>query len=214
MVETVRLTLAVLVALTLAATGLLAADVAVPASQDVSTGSPATTAAVSSDGNARRLHCLADKPAGPRFKLPADRVWPARPGEADVCLWAGDRFAAMSITIDDNWTPDHPFWIDAGKKTGLKFTWFVITDNIKPRSFGGTWDDWKTLRELGHDVQSHTVTHLSGKLAVEPEYRDSIAAIKENLPGNKVLTLAYPGGTKLQNDRALAVCALSRRDDS
>lgn len=152
----------------------------------------------------KQLHCLADKPAGPRFKLPLDRVWPARPGEADVCLWDGDRFAAMSITIDDNWALDHPFWSDAGKRTGLKFTWFVITNNIKPRSFGGIWDDWKKIHELGHDVQSHTVTHLSGKLEVEPEYRDAITAIETNLPGSKVMALAYPGGTKIQNDRGLA----------
>jgi hypothetical protein len=42
---------------------------------------------------------------GGRFKTPTDLVWPAKPGEADVCLWSGDRFACCSITIDDNCKP-------------------------------------------------------------------------------------------------------------
>jgi len=193
MAQTIRSVVVAVAALAMAAGGLMAADAA-----------PAPAAASIVNPNSKQLRCLAEKPSGPRFKLPADRVWPAKPGEADVCLWDGDRFAAMSITIDDNWAPDHPFWSDAGKKTGLRFTWFVVTDTIKPNSFGGTWDDWKKLRDLGHDVQSHTVTHLSGRLEVEPEYRDSITAIEKNLPGAKVLALAYPGGTKLQNDRGLA----------
>jgi peptidoglycan/xylan/chitin deacetylase (PgdA/CDA1 family) len=204
MASNVRWIVAVALSLATASAGISADAAPAPTSK------PAGAATTSTSGpainaNPHQLHCLADKPVQPRFKLPPDRVWPAKPGEADVCLWDGDRFAAMSITIDDNWTPDHPFWLDAGKKTGLKFTWFVITDNIKPNSFGGTWDDWRKIREAGHDVQSHTVSHLSGKVELEPEYRDSIDIIQKNLPGSKVLTLAYPGGSKtMVNDANVA----------
>ena len=54
---------------------------------------------------------LPPPPKGGRFKTPTDLVWPEKPGDADVCLWAGDRFAACSITIDDNCKPDHEWWL-------------------------------------------------------------------------------------------------------
>lgn len=38
-------------------------------------------------------------------------TWPANPGEAEVCLWKSDKYAAASITIDDNWGPDHQWWV-------------------------------------------------------------------------------------------------------
>lgn len=30
-----------------------------------------------------------------------DISWPKHPGEAEVCLWKGDKYAAASITIDE-----------------------------------------------------------------------------------------------------------------
>ena len=47
-------------------------------------------------------------------------------------------------------------------------------------------------------MQSHTVNHLNVKSptwkGVENEYSESIRQIEANMPGNKVMTLAYPGG--------------------
>ena len=56
-----------------------------------------------------QLMNLPPPPKGGRFKTPGDLVWPGNPGEADVCLWSGDRFAACSITIDDNCRPTGKF---------------------------------------------------------------------------------------------------------
>jgi len=152
-------------------------------------------------GNA--LHALAGKPEKPRFEL-TDRVWPAKPGEAAVCLWADDKLAAASITIDDNWAPDHPWWIAMGEKTGFRFTWFVITERVGG-GLWGTWDDFRKLKTLGHDVQSHTVSHLRGELDIVAEYRDSKATLEKEIPDHRVIVLAYPGGKHtVQNDPAVA----------
>ncbi|MCU0664765.1 MAG: polysaccharide deacetylase family protein [Myxococcota bacterium] len=122
-----------------------------------------------------------------------DRNWPENHGEADLCLWKDDRLAAFSFTIDDNTAPEHEWWIARGNEYGFRFTWFVVSGSIGT-AWGGSWGDFIELFSLGHDVQSHTVTHLSGELDITAEYADSKAAIEEGVPGAKVLTLAYPGG--------------------
>lgn len=152
------------------------------------------------------LRCLADAPEKPRFEL-TDRTWPAQPGEAAICLWAGDKLAALSITIDDNIAPDHDWWSEQGQKYGWHFTWFVITERVGAgNAFFGTWDGFARLRALGHDVQSHTRTHLhDDAMSIADEYRLPVADIENNLKDTKVLTLAYPGGAKsARNDRKVA----------
>lgn len=143
-----------------------------------------------------------------RFKI-TDRVWPEKYGQADVCIWKDDKLASCSITIDDNMALDHEWWIEQGNKYKFKFTWFVITSRIKePRNkYHGTWDDFKKLHKLGHDVQSHTVTHRSKKMgkSAEDDYKEAIFEIQENIPGNIVLVLAYPGGNILPNDFDVAM---------
>ena len=46
------------------------------------------------------------KTGAPRFD-PPEITWPAAPGEAEICLWKDDKYAAVSLTIDDNCRPDH-----------------------------------------------------------------------------------------------------------
>ena len=138
-----------------------------------------------------------------------DRDWPAQAGTASICLWADDALAACSITIDDNTAPDHAWWQEMSRKYGLRLTWFIVTGSVG-KGWGGTWDGWRQLHAAGHDVQSHTVNHLNTKSPTwhgpEAEYADSIKAIEANMPGNKVLVLAYPGGKDQDtlNDPALA----------
>jgi len=138
-----------------------------------------------------------------------DRDWPSEPGMASICLWADDALAACSITIDDNTAPDHAWWQEMSRKYGLRLTWFIITSRVGT-AWGGTWDGWRQLHAAGHDVQSHTVNHLHIESPTwkgpEAEYADSIKEIEANMPGNKVLVLAYPGGkgSDTLNDPALA----------
>ena len=51
-----------------------------------------------------------DPTSGERFTL-TDIVWPANIGDANVCLWSGDKIAAASLTIDDNIENDHEWWL-------------------------------------------------------------------------------------------------------
>ncbi len=150
----------------------------------------------------------------PRFEI-TDRVWPDPSDPPHVCLWKDDKLAAVSITIDDNTAPDHDWWVEHAERYGFKVTWFVITGLISDRpTYHGTWAGFARLRELGHDVQSHTVTHLNFSRGFDPddpdkdiahEYAGSIAAIEEHLPGGRVVTLAYPGGKNTHyNDDAEA----------
>jgi hypothetical protein len=156
-----------------------------------------------------QLFNLADTPTGPRFELSKERTWPVNPGDAEVCLWDGDRFAAMSITIDDNTQPDHEWWMHITSELGMKVTWFVVTKNVTG-GFGGTWEGFTALNQAGHAIQSHTATHL-GKAdqpdwqGIEWEYAESQKDIEGAMPGNRVLTMAYSGGKNSElHDREVA----------
>ncbi|PTX99334.1 hypothetical protein DB346_15845 [Verrucomicrobia bacterium LW23] len=146
----------------------------------------------------------------PRFKV-TDRTWPAEPGDAEICLWKDDKLAAISVTVDDNCAPDVPWWVEMGEKYKFPVTWFIITDRIgtDARAFGGTWDLWRGVLEKGHDVQSHTHTHLHVELPdwkdIEWEYAESKTLLEKNLPGHRIRFLAYPGGKNSgKNDRSVA----------
>ena len=145
-----------------------------------------------------QLFSLSEKPKKPRFEI-TDRVWPQTVGEADISLWHDDKLAAFSFTIDDNQAPDVDWWLEQGKKYNFPFTWFLITERINDEpSFWGTWAQWREVLAAGHDVQSHTMTHLHTELpqwkSIEWEYGDSLKMLQENLPGHVTGSLAYPGG--------------------
>jgi hypothetical protein len=148
-------------------------------------------------------------PKAGRIAVPSDREWPARAGEAGVCLWEDDKIAAFSITIDDNCRPDHEWWLKLSDELGFKLTWFIITDSVggPNAGFNGTWDDWRKIVAAGHSVQSHTTNHNSAKTAgreladeeLERMYGDSLKVIAENLPGNRACCIAYPRGEVHRN---------------
>jgi hypothetical protein len=166
----------------------------------------ATATCVSAPSCALEVEVLeATLAAVPACDMTSGRVWPAAHGDVCLCPWKDDKLAAISITIDDNTAPEHDWWIAQGETHDFRFTWFVITERIGTGDFWGTWQQFADLHSLGHDVQSHTVSHLSGNLTIEEEYRDSQLAIEANIPGIEVPTLAYPGGTNSHlNDPAVA----------
>ena len=138
-----------------------------------------------------------------RFTPPADRTWPANPGDAEVCLWKDDAFAAGSITIDDNCAYDHDWWLAQARENDLRLTWFVITDNVEGSNptAGGTWPGWQRLANAGHAIQSHSTNHR-GSTEENPFdeadwlsfYGDSKAAIDSHVTNNVCECIAYPGG--------------------
>jgi Polysaccharide deacetylase len=136
-----------------------------------------------------------------RIKV-TDRAWPAKYGEADICLWKNDKLVAFSVTIDDNNVPDHEYWLALGDKYGWKWTWFVIVNRIKDRpNHYGTWADFQKIADKGHDIQSHAFSHRDKKLniPIDKDYADAATEINKNIKNNRCLTMAYPGGA-LPND--------------
>jgi peptidoglycan/xylan/chitin deacetylase (PgdA/CDA1 family) len=137
---------------------------------------------------------------GERFPL-REITWPAQPGQAEICLWQDDKYAACSITIDDNCAPDHEWWLEQTAKHGFKVTWFVVTGGVggKNAGFNGTWEGFRKLREAGHEVQSHTISHgksdhTRDEAEVQREYAVSKQAVEEGIPGHRCIALAYPYG--------------------
>lgn len=152
-----------------------------------------------------KLRNLPDKPAEPRFPL-TGKVWPSKPGEASVCLWADDKVAAMSLGVDDNNAMDLPYWKELSKKYGgLNITWNLITHNIdgvvsKGRMVGaGTWDAWRQMLSEGFRVASHSVMHNHCPVPSDgwpgPEWEAAFSKydLEEHLPGTQIRVFAYPG---------------------
>lgn len=135
--------------------------------------------------------------------------WPAKPGEAEVCLWKDDKIAALSITIDDNTAPDVEEWIKRAKPLEFPLTWFIISGHVGTGVYWGTWESWQKVLDTGYDVQSHTVTHLGnigeGWAGIDWEYDQSQKDIQAHLKDHEVHFLAYPGGKNaVANDPAVA----------
>jgi len=152
-----------------------------------------------------------------RFEI-TDRIWPATAGEANICLWKDDALGAYSITIDDNCAPDLNWWVEQGNTFGFRFTWFVISGRPSQYNtgFNGIWDaaddpaygrpSWNELQDTGHDIQSHTVTHLhyleenreerdaESVTNIAAEYSIAIEHVETFITNHPCTMLAYPGG--------------------
>ncbi len=138
-----------------------------------------------------------------RIQVPADRVWPANPGEGDVCLWSMDRFAACAIAIDGDYRGEHEWWLKALAELDIKATWFAVTDPIdangrKTGTTEGCWKEWQALADAGHSIQSHTTDNSEEKElsadALARMYGDSLKTINRNIRNNLACTIAYPNG--------------------
>lgn len=123
-----------------------------------------------------------------------DRSWPDSFGKMNISLWSQDKLAAFSLTIDDNHTGDHHFWYEMADLYSWRWTWFIIANQVGwgPHDH---WGHWQQALDKGHDVQTHTYSHLCDALFYTyREYRQSQAVINQNLNGAKVITMAYPFG--------------------
>ena len=154
-------------------------------------------------------------PEGDRFDLPLQQTWPEADYGAEVCLWRYDRYAALSFGHDDNCDWDIPFLLRESERNGFKLTWWLITKNIGDTgstSGSGNWPEWRECFAAGHAIESHSHTHewagggqtvqaaaAAAGMSVEDYvefcmYSNSLAVIREKIPGCKPSTLAFPGG--------------------
>lgn len=165
-----------------------------------------------------QLKNLKDTPTADRFVRPLEKVWPAQANDIDIALWKDDKFAAVSITIDDNIIEDHDYWTQISQQYGWKFTWFIIVNKLgKGSDTYGNWSDFQTLLNQGHDVESHTLTHTQHDdqrpdIEIEAEYGDSLDQINQNITTNDAQTISYPYGD-FKRDIA-AKHAIAGRDTS
>jgi peptidoglycan/xylan/chitin deacetylase (PgdA/CDA1 family) len=143
----------------------------------------------------------ATKPkASPRKSKVTGRVWPTKVGDASICLWADDKVAVLSLTIDDNCAPNVDWWLEQSKELNIQLTWFLVTGGIGKQSFSGSYELWKRVLDAGHAIESHTVTHLAGARTpdtwkgIDWEYGESLKQLETGLAGHRVNFLAYPGG--------------------
>ena len=141
----------------------------------------------------------------PRFPL-TGKTWPSVYGTADVSLWNDDKVGAASLTIDDGATPDHEWWIEQMNLYNWKMTWFIIVSYVENGNMGyaGTWDVWRRLYNMGHDIGSHTMTHghcadncqsenIMDCCSYEIEYGESQRLIRERLGSDAGEVIAYDG---------------------
>lgn len=142
---------------------------------------------------AGQLLNLPDPGTIPRFTV-SGLQWPANVGDLSIAMWAKDKVAAFSLTIDDNHVQDHAFWYEMAEQYGWKWTWFLIANQIGWSS-ADHWGHWQKALDKGHEVQSHGQTHLCDALFYTyREYRQSQVEIERNLANAQVRTLAYPFG--------------------
>lgn len=136
---------------------------------------------------------LPDPGATPRFTV-TGLQWPTNVGDLSISMWAKDKIAAFSLTIDDNHVQDHAFWYEMSEQYGWKWTWFLIANQIGWSS-ADHWGHWQKAVDKGHEAQSHGQTHLCDALFYTfREYRQSQVEIERSLANAKVRTLAYPFG--------------------
>lgn len=151
-----------------------------------------------------------------RFTV-TDRVWPAKVGDADVCLWADDKMAAVTFALDDGDAPEIKWWLYQMESRGWRMTWHMIVGyadrNFSTNMFG-SWADYRGISARGHEVSSHTMNHghcsdpappyscpidtaldtaKSSCCDINYEYGQAKKEIHDSLGGSQGLTMAYSG---------------------
>lgn len=100
----------------------------------------------------------------------------------EVGTWGNFAKGAISHTFDDNTTGQIKSAMPAFDEKGFKMTFFVVT------SWFSDWSPYKEAFKNGHEIASHTVSHNSS----DNEFQNSKNTIKQNVPGEMCVTVAYP----------------------
>jgi hypothetical protein len=104
--------------------------------------------------------------------------------------WPGFRTAALSYTFDDNCSNQLAVAVPMFNEFSFKLTLFTVTTWVT------SWAGLKSAALLGHEIASHTVTHVSlgglGASTQDNELKNSRDAINANITNQKCVTMAYP----------------------
>ncbi|HEX3019029.1 MAG TPA: polysaccharide deacetylase family protein [Chitinispirillaceae bacterium] len=121
-----------------------------------------------------------------------------------VCTWENDCKAAVSHTFDDNTAGQTGAGQQAFDAKGFKMTLFTVTGSMNPN-----WNNLKNAFEKGHEIASHSVSH--GGTMSDNECPTSQSTIKEKVPGEKCITVAYPNCNIPNPQTQLQKCYIAGR---
>ncbi len=115
-----------------------------------------------------------------------------------ISNWLNNKKCATVMTYDD-WSPGHgPIGVPNLVSRGLVGTFFVTTNN--------TWAGWSVMQNNvsnGIEFANHTVSHpdlaTQNSSQLTAEIGGAKTEIENNVPGQSVLTLAYPLGSYNQD---------------
>lgn len=105
----------------------------------------------------------------------------------------------VSLDFDDGWTSQYENALPILEEAGIESTFYIITGPVEKH-----WEDYMTssqvkeLERLGHDVQSHTVTHSNLATLDADEVRFELRHSKqylEDLLDKDITMLAFPYGS-------------------
>ena len=103
----------------------------------------------------------------------------------EIGKWANFCQGAVSHTFDDNTAGQTQVAQPLFDAKGLHMTLFTCTGTMNPN-----WENLKKAFAKGHEIASHSVTH-AGTMP-DAECPTSQATIREKVPGEKCITVAYP----------------------
>ena len=126
-------------------------------------------------------------------------------GAHQITQWANNKAGAVSITFDDGHTSHYTLAAPALNEKGFKGSFFIITDWVDNNA---NWDEWRDVSNQGHEIGSHTKTHvqltLLARNEIEEEIEESKAIIDGQITTQRCLTFVYPFGSYDDNAKALA----------
>ncbi|NWF51331.1 MAG: polysaccharide deacetylase family protein [Ignavibacteriaceae bacterium] len=133
-------------------------------------------------------------------------VYPQNFGEITVKTWPDDRKAAFSFTFDDGLLSQSTNAKQILEQFGFRGSFYFVTSTLTEQLPGvwryGSWNEFTQMAANGHEVGSHTVTHLNltnipaGDTLTEGtilyELYRSAKKIQEKIPFEKAFSIAYP----------------------
>ncbi len=151
-----------------------------------------------------------------------ERQQPAReaPGTTEICMWKGNKQAAISLTFDDALLVPTQTYVSLLNARGMQGTFFVPTDWIdnpdaEIKDYAnvdvdhGTWDDWRAFAAHGHEIASHTHTHphlaeLESEDLIREELHLPKQILERELAPLRCLTIGFPYGSSDERVKRIA----------
>ncbi len=138
------------------------------------------------------VQTLASSPASrPAPTTAPAATQPAKTLPHEISLWPRQAQGVLSLTFDDGGEKHFTETAVELDKRGLKATFCINSAWI-----GGkgrmTWEQLRKLADAGHEIGSHTCSH--GYAEGEGALSLCKETIQKEVPGQKVLVIAYPSG--------------------